>query len=145
MGETIALLGAGGKMGCRITDNLKDSEYWVLYVEVSEAGIERLRQRGLSTTPQAEALGEADVVILALPDKLIGDLAPAIVTELKSGAIVVCLDPAAPFIQNPADGPDGDEPQSRRSHEKSGDLRQQHVPAEALHASPRPIPVPLLP
>ncbi|MFN8004626.1 MAG: hypothetical protein U0X75_26840 [Acidobacteriota bacterium] len=44
---TIALFGAGGKMGCRITDNLKDSEYQMAYIEISPTGIENLRQRVL--------------------------------------------------------------------------------------------------
>jgi hypothetical protein len=96
LSTTIALFGAGGKMGCRITDNLKDSGYRMLYVEVSPAGIERLRERGVSTTPQDEAVAQADVAILALPDALIGKVAPGIVPGLKSGAMVMCLDPAAP-------------------------------------------------
>ena len=37
---TVTLIGAGGKMGCRITDNLKASEYAMRYVEVSPAGVE---------------------------------------------------------------------------------------------------------
>lgn len=96
MSTTIALFGAGGKMGCRITDNLKNSAYRMRYVEVSPAGIERLRERGVRTTPQEEAVAEADVAILALPDALIGKVAPGIVPGLKSGAMVMCLDPAAP-------------------------------------------------
>lgn len=93
---TIALFGAGGKMGCRITDRMKDSEYQMLYVEVSPAGLENLRQRGVSATPQAEALAAADVVILAVPDALIGKIAAEVVPPLKPGAMVICLDPAAP-------------------------------------------------
>ncbi|MCP5114889.1 MAG: semialdehyde dehydrogenase [bacterium] len=97
MKTTIALFGAGGKMGCRITDNLKDSDYRMLYVEVSNAGVERLRERGVSVTPSEEAASQADVAILAIPDKLIGDAAPGIVKHLGSGAMVICLDPAAPY------------------------------------------------
>ncbi|MFN0101414.1 MAG: phosphogluconate dehydrogenase C-terminal domain-containing protein [Bryobacteraceae bacterium] len=96
MTQTIALFGAGGKMGCRITDNLKNSDYRMAYVEVSPAGVERLAERGLRVTAQEEALREADVAILALPDALIGKVAPGIVPGLKPGAMVICLDPAAP-------------------------------------------------
>ena len=96
MPTTIALFGAGGKMGCRLTDNLKDSGYRMRYVEISDDGIENLRARGLSTTPQDEALAEADVVILALPDRLIGRIAREIVPRMKSGAMAMLLDPAAP-------------------------------------------------
>ena len=84
-------------MGCRIADNMMKTSHDMRYVEVSEAGIERLRQRGLAPTPQASAIAEADVAILALPDNLIGRVAPTIVPGLKDGAIVICLDPAAPF------------------------------------------------
>ncbi len=84
-------------MGCRITDNLRDSSHQMLYVEVSPAGIERISSRGLSLTPHDEAVREADVAILALPDALIGRIAPTVVPGLKPGAMVICLDPAAPF------------------------------------------------
>ena len=36
---TIALFGAGGKIGCRITDRLKDSPHQVHYVEIGDAGL----------------------------------------------------------------------------------------------------------
>jgi len=94
---TVALFGAGGKMGCRITDNLKDSEYDVRYVEVSPAGIENLRKRGLSVTAREQALREADAVILAVPDNLIERIAAEIVPAMSAGAMLVVLDAAAPF------------------------------------------------
>lgn len=93
----IALFGAGGKMGCRIADNLIKTEHDVRFVEVSEAGVERLKQRALQTTAHETAVADADAAILALPDNLIGRVAPTIVPGLKSGAMVICLDPAAPF------------------------------------------------
>jgi D-apionate oxidoisomerase len=93
----IAVFGAGGKMGCRIADNLRKTAHDMRYVEVSPAGIERLQERGLATTPHDRAVAEADVAVLALPDNVIGRVAPSIVPGLKSGAMVICLDPAAPF------------------------------------------------
>ncbi len=97
MPTTIAVFGAGGKMGCRITDNLKRTDYDMRYVEVSPAGIERLKQRGLEVTSHDRAVAEAGVAIFALPDAMIGKIAPTIVPGLQSGAMVICLDPAAPF------------------------------------------------
>lgn len=94
---TVALFGAGGKMGCRITDNLKTSDSRMLYVEVSPAGLENLRKRGLTATPKDAALREADAVILAVPDNLIGKIAAEVVPSLKPGAMLLCLDAAAPF------------------------------------------------
>jgi hypothetical protein len=99
MPTVIALFGAGGKMGCRITDNLKDApDFQMLYVEPSESGLTRLRQRGLSPTPYQQAAATADVAVLAVPDALIGKIAPTqVVPFLKKGAMIICLDPAAPF------------------------------------------------
>jgi hypothetical protein len=95
--STIALFGAGGKMGCRIADNLKSTEHRLLCVEVSPKGLENLKARGLAATPQAEALAAADVVILAVPDNVIGKVAPALVPGMRSGAMLICLDAAAPY------------------------------------------------
>jgi hypothetical protein len=94
---TIALLGAGGKIGYRITENLKESEYRMLYLEVSQEGIAALAQLGLKPTPQEQALKEADVAILAVPDHLIGKIATEIVPQMKSHAMIMCLDAAAPY------------------------------------------------
>ncbi len=96
----IALMGAGGKMGCRIADNMKDlTDYDVLYLEVSEAGIANLHKRGLEVTPENEAVAIADAVVLALPDKLIGKVTTQLVPKLKSGAMIIGLDPAAAYAE----------------------------------------------
>jgi ketol-acid reductoisomerase len=95
---TVALFGAAGKMGARIADKLRDDpEYRMLYVEAGEAGLARLQAEGLAPTPKDEAVREADVVILAIPDVLIGPVSTDIVPSLQPGAMVVCLDPAAPY------------------------------------------------
>ena len=94
----IALLGAGGKMGLRILDNLaRIDDYAVTCVEVSEAGRGRLAERGATVAPQAEALADAEVVIFAVPDKLIGSIASEVVPAIRSGAMVIVLDAAAPY------------------------------------------------
>lgn len=93
---TVALLGAGGKMGLRITDNLLQTDYEVRYVEASEAGRATLTERGVSCSGE-EALTDADVVIFALPDTLLGELSRRFVPLVRSGALVLLLDPAAPY------------------------------------------------
>lgn len=92
---TVAILGAGGKMGCRLTDNLRHTEHTLLLVEVSDAGRAQIASRGLSPTPQDDALASAEVVILALPDRVLGRVAHDVVPALRSGTLVVMLDPAA--------------------------------------------------
>ena len=91
----VVLVGAGGKMGCRLTDNLKDSQYKMSYLEVSEAGIARLASRGIKVSSGDEVLPDADIVILAVPDIYIGKVAGEMVEKFKPGTIVVTLDPAA--------------------------------------------------
>ena len=95
--KRIAIIGAGGKMGCRLTDNLvkSPSKHELLLVEVSQAARSKLNQRGLPTVDQVDALARAEVVILALPDRVLGGAAESIVPQLNSGTIVMVLDPAA--------------------------------------------------
>ncbi len=95
---SIALFGAGGKMGCRLAKNLKGSRFDVRHVEVSEAGKTRLADElGLRAVAADEALDGAEVVILAVPDTAIGKVASGIVDRLKSGTMVIVLDAAAPY------------------------------------------------
>ncbi|MFQ6185923.1 phosphogluconate dehydrogenase C-terminal domain-containing protein [Sinorhizobium meliloti] len=95
---SIALFGAGGKMGCRLAKNLQGSRFDVRHVEVSEAGKARLQtELGLSTLPADAALEGADAVILAVPDTAIGKVAAGIADKLAAGTMLVILDAAAPF------------------------------------------------
>lgn len=95
---TVALLGASGKMGRRLTDHLKDSpDYAMLYVESGEQGLAGLKERGLAAVPRDEALARADVVILALPDKILGAVARQAVPRVRPGTLVMMLDPAAAY------------------------------------------------
>lgn len=97
MSKVIALVGAGGKMGCRITDNFIKTDSAVRYVEVGEAGQERLSQRGVTVMPQEDAIPDADIVILGVPDVRIEAVSREIVALMKTGALLVLLDPAAPL------------------------------------------------
>ena len=94
---TIALLGAGGKMGLRLATNLKNATYQVRHVEVSEGGQKRLKDAlGFDCVAQDVALAGADVVVLAVPDTLIGKVAAQIEGKLPAGTMVIVLDAAAP-------------------------------------------------
>ena len=92
----IALLGAGGKMGHRLARNLMGSPHELRPIEVGQAGLERLAELGLQAVPRERALDGADIVILAVPDRLIKAIADEIVPMLRPGAMVIILDPAAP-------------------------------------------------
>ena len=96
--SVVALLGAGGKLGFRLSANLKNSDFKVRHIEVSEAGRARLQDElGVSCVDAAEAVPGADVVILAVPDNLIGQISKGIEPMLESGTMLVALDAAAPF------------------------------------------------
>jgi D-apionate oxidoisomerase len=94
----ITLLGAGGKMGGRITANLHHlPQYEVDYVEASEERRKQMAEAGVKTTGMEEALRRTEAVILGVPDRLIGKITHEIVPKLKPGTIVIGLDPAAAY------------------------------------------------
>lgn len=98
MTKTIALFGAAGKIGTRISNRLaSDENYRTLYVEAGEGALARLRERGLTPTPRDAAVAQADVVILAVPDTLIGRIAADVVPLMRRDTMMICLDPAAPY------------------------------------------------
>ncbi len=104
---SIALFGAGGKMGYRLAKNLKGSRYDVRHVEISDIGKARLKDDlGLSTVDVDVALDGVDVVILAVPDTHIGKVAAGINDKLKAGTMVIALDAAAPFAGHFPERPD---------------------------------------
>ncbi|MBA2761942.1 MAG: NAD(P)-binding domain-containing protein [Segetibacter sp.] len=86
----IALVGAGGKMGCRLTDNfLNCPQYCLNYLEISEKGMRNLKERNVVPGDQLEAVSKADVVILAVPDVAIGTISDELIPLMKSGALVI--------------------------------------------------------
>src|SRR5688572_1231664 len=94
----IALIGAGGKMGCRLTDNfVKCPQYVLDYLEISEAGLQNLAKRNVLVSNEEAAIPSADVVILAVPDVAIGKISQKVIPRMKPGALVLTLDPAAPL------------------------------------------------
>lgn len=93
--KKVTLIGAGGKMGMRLTHNLKDSEYEVSYVEVSPAGIEKLKEKGVLTSDPEKVIPGADAVIFAVPDVALGNVTTTYIPKMKKGSLVITLDPAA--------------------------------------------------
>lgn len=94
---TIAVIGAGGKMGTRLTNNLLKTEYELLVVENNDERRWELQGRNLPVVDLADAAGRADVVILAVPDNRIGVVAAQIVPVMQTGATLIVLDAAAPY------------------------------------------------
>jgi len=98
MKKKIAIIGAGGKMGYRVSANLKGSPYDVDHVEVSEAGRDRLKKElGIDCIDTDAALSDAEFVILTIPDNMIEKVTKQLVDKFKKGATLIALDAAAPF------------------------------------------------
>jgi len=91
----VALLGAGGKMGLRLTHNLKNSGYLMSYHEINPSGISKLEEAGVKVSETGFCIHEADAVILAVPDIAIAKVSAEIIPSMKAGSLVITLDPAA--------------------------------------------------
>ena len=107
MKTKIALVGAGGKMGMRCAKNLlKAAEYDTSFIEVSPGAIDRLAEIGVTASQAEMALPEADIAILAVPDNAMRAVSAGVIPQLKAGALVVILDPAAPLAGHLTHRPD---------------------------------------
>ncbi len=84
-------------MGYRITKKVHDAGYDLRAVEIGAEGIARLKEGGIEVVDGDAAINGADVVVLALPDSVIGAVAADIVPKLDPGAMVLILDAAAPY------------------------------------------------
>lgn len=94
---TVAVVGAAGKMGQRVSDNLAASRFTARYVESSPAGQDVVRGLGRELTAIEDAAATADVVVLAVPDIALGAVSEQVVPLMKSGATILTLDPAAAY------------------------------------------------
>ncbi|UFU06328.1 phosphogluconate dehydrogenase C-terminal domain-containing protein [Ruania halotolerans] len=94
---TIAVIGAGGKMGMRVSNNLVRTDHTVRYVENSEAGRQRTIDAGRELTDAATAVADADIVVLAVPDLALASVTAELVPQMRAGAVVLTLDPAAAY------------------------------------------------
>ena len=98
---SIALMGAGGKNGpvASLTASRESRTTRSPPWKSPRRALARLAERGVTPTPQAQALAGANVVILAIPDALIGKVTHEIVPTLRPGTIVIGLDPAAGYAE----------------------------------------------
>lgn len=94
---TVTVVGAGGKMGMRVSANLDRTSYQTWYAETFPAAQDRVRAAGRELTDAADAVPGSDVVILAVPDVLLGEISEQIVPMAKPGAVILTLDPAAAY------------------------------------------------
>ena len=90
----VTIVGAGGKMGLRLTHNLKDSDYQMAYLEKHEPAMADLRKLGIEVSEEDMVIPDGDIVILAVPDNILGEVSHQIIPRMKPGAMVYTLDPA---------------------------------------------------
>ncbi len=96
---TVTVLGAGGKMGMRVSNNLERSPHRVFYSENHPAAMERVRATGRELSDPSGAVAQSDVIVMAVPDILLGQVSESIVPQTKPGAVLLTLDPAALYAE----------------------------------------------
>ncbi|TPI10480.1 semialdehyde dehydrogenase [Mesorhizobium sp. B4-1-3] len=107
MTTSVAVLGAGGKMGFRATRKLIEAGYDVRAVEIGEVGRNRLAEASITAVAMEQGIPGAKVVVMALPDNVIGQVARQISSILVRGTMLLILDAAAPYAGDlPKDRPD---------------------------------------
>lgn len=92
----VALLGAGGNMGRRITRSLKDDDRYELRpIERSDRGTTLLAELGVTAVDQTTGFAGAETVIFAVPDRIVREVAAEVIPLLDPGTSILFLDPAA--------------------------------------------------
>lgn len=93
----VTVIGGGGKMGTRVSNNLVKHSDWIdLYLcETSSKGIDSIKKRGLDVTPMEEIVPSTDIIVLAVPDTLIHEVSRNVVPLMEKGKTLIILDPAA--------------------------------------------------
>lgn len=97
--KQVAIIGAGGKMGIRAAGKIgSQTQYRVLMCESNPEHAAGLAKLGFTVTPFNEAVAEADFIVLAVPDAVIGKISRAAAPQMKAGAMLIMLDAAAAYI-----------------------------------------------
>ena len=95
----VAMIGAAGKMGTRMSRSLLTmyaDRYEVKIVEDYAPAIPRVEQElGMKCVTAQEALDFADIVVFAVKDSMIKELSKQYVPMLKPGTVFMIIDPAA--------------------------------------------------
>lgn len=91
---SVAIIGAGGKMGARAVEKLAKANRWRLLLCENDPS----KAAGLAITPIDEAMQKADHVVMAVPDALIGAIARDLVPRMKAGGTLIMLDAAAAYV-----------------------------------------------
>jgi hypothetical protein len=102
----VTVVGAGGKMGMRVSANLERSSVPTRYCENYPSAQDRVLAAGRELSDLETAVVGSNAVILAVPDIVLGEVSESIVALLASGTILLTLDPAAAYAGLVASRPD---------------------------------------
>ena len=83
----VSVIGAGGKMGTRVTNNLAKhpDSIDLHFCEASDVGVASIKARGFSVIAAEEAVPKSDIVVLAVPDVIIKKVSVGIVAMMRPG------------------------------------------------------------
>ena len=97
----VTIIGAGGKMGVRTSNNLAKvpDEVELYLTESGENGIKSIKERGFTVSNVEDVVPLSDVVVLAIPDRFILKISESVVKMMKPGAGMIILDPAAAVMK----------------------------------------------
>ena len=93
----VTVVGAGGKMGMRVSANLDRSPHTVFYCESYAPAQDRVRAAGRQLSDTQSSVARSDVVVLAVPDVVLGQVSEDLVPSLNPGTVLLTLDPAAAY------------------------------------------------
>jgi len=101
MTHRVAIIGAGGKMGVRAAEKLSTMPIYDLSLcESDSQKAQALQNAGFQLASLDAALPQADFVVLAVPDALIGRIARQVTPNMKPSGTLIMLDAAAAYVND---------------------------------------------
>ena len=92
----IAMIGAAGKIGQRITNNLLKEDYNILLCEKGE-GKDKITKKGFKVYDAEEGIQQADITIMVVPDDKMQEISNHLIPLAKPDSIIMALDAGAPY------------------------------------------------
>jgi len=97
---TVTIVGAAGKIGHRIVQNLskKEENYNLLFCEKGEVGIANLQKMSFKNSDSKKVIPRSDFIIIAVPDEKIREVSDFLAPLMKKDTTMIILDAAAPYL-----------------------------------------------
>jgi hypothetical protein len=85
-------------MGTRVRNNLAKLPNKLFLIEMDEEKRKNIKNEGYESYNNYEPIKEADLTVLAVPDKLIKVVSKDVVPHMKANSTLILLDPAAAYM-----------------------------------------------